>query len=57
MDLYEDRNWKDALDAFNQVLKLFPNDGPSLLYLERCRQYLEFPPDNDWDGIINLTEK
>jgi class 3 adenylate cyclase len=57
MDLYEARNWKDALDAFNQVVKLVPNDGPSLLYLERCRQYVEFPPGAEWDGVINLTEK
>jgi class 3 adenylate cyclase len=57
MDLYEARNWKDALDAFNQVLKLYPNDGPSPAYLERCRQYLESPPGDDWDGIVNLTEK
>ena len=57
MDLYEAGNWKDAQDAFNQVLKLYPNDGPSPLYLERCRQYIEFPPGADWDGIVNLTEK
>jgi len=56
MDLYEARNWKDAHDAFNQVIKLFPNDGPSPVYLERCRQYLEYPPNNE-DGIVNLTEK
>ncbi|MDR2922659.1 MAG: adenylate/guanylate cyclase domain-containing protein [Treponema sp.] len=57
MDLYEARSWKDAQEAFNQVIKLVPNDGPSLLYLERCRQYLEFPPGADWDGIFHLTEK
>jgi adenylate cyclase len=57
LDLYEERNWKDAQDAFNQVIKMFPDDGPSPLYLERCRQYLEFPPQTDWDGIVNLTEK
>jgi class 3 adenylate cyclase len=57
MDLYEARNWKDALEAFNQVINLYPNDGPSPMFLERCRQYLEFPPAADWDGIVNLTEK
>jgi class 3 adenylate cyclase len=57
LDLYEERKWKDAEEAFKQVLKSFPDDGPSPLYLERCRQHIEFPPDNEWDGIINLTEK
>jgi len=57
MDLYEARNWKDAHEAFSQVIKLYPNDGPSPVFLERCRQYMEFPPGQDWDGIVNLTEK
>ena len=57
LDLYEERKWKDAENSFKQVLKAFPDDGPSPLYMERCRQYMEYPPDNDWDGIINLTEK
>jgi class 3 adenylate cyclase len=57
LDLFEARNWKDAETAFDQVLKLNPNDGPSKHFLERCRQYLEFPPASDWDGIFNITEK
>jgi len=57
MDLYEARKWKDAQDAFSQVIKLFPGDGPSHVFMERCRQYIEYPPGADWDGIVNLTEK
>jgi len=57
MDLFEARNWKDAEAAFNQVIKTHPNDGPSKHYIERCRQYTEFPPAADWDGTLNITEK
>jgi class 3 adenylate cyclase len=57
LDLFEGRNWKDAESALNQVLKLFPDDGPSLLYLDRCRQFQEHPPLPDWDGSFNLSEK
>jgi class 3 adenylate cyclase len=57
LDLFEARNWKDAEASFNEVLKLYPNDGPSLLYVDRCRQYMENPPAADWDGCLNLTEK
>jgi class 3 adenylate cyclase len=57
LDIYENRNWKDAENAFEQVLKLYPNDGPSKLFAERCRQYQEYPPAADWDGSVNLTEK
>jgi class 3 adenylate cyclase len=57
LDRFEERNWKDAQDGFNEVRKLYPDDGPSSLYMERCRQYLNYPPGNDWDGIISLDEK
>jgi adenylate cyclase len=57
MDIFEARNWKDAETAFNQVLKLFPNDGPSKHFIKRCRQYTEFPPPADWDGTFIIKEK
>jgi len=57
LDLYEERKWKEAEEAFKQVLNMFPHDGPSPVYVERCRQYMESPPKYDWDGVVNLTEK
>jgi class 3 adenylate cyclase len=57
MDLFEARNWKDAGNAFIRVLKLFPKDGPSRLYVERCRKFLKYPPAAGWDGSFTLTEK
>jgi len=57
LDLFEKRAWKDATNAFNQVLKVSPDDGPSLLYLDRCRQFLDYPPEPKWDGVFDLTEK
>ncbi|MCL2044208.1 MAG: ECF-type riboflavin transporter substrate-binding protein [Treponema sp.] len=55
--LFQASAWKNAETAFSQVLQLCPDDGPALLYLDRCRQYLEFPPDSDWDWVYNFTEK
>jgi len=57
MDLFEARNWKDAEVAFDMVLNLYPQDGPSKHFIERCRQYQEYPPAADWDGSLNITEK
>ncbi|MCL1814282.1 MAG: response regulator [Treponema sp.] len=56
-DLFESRNWKEAEKAFIRVLELIPGDGPSLLYLDRCRKYLQTPPPDDWDGVFNIMEK
>jgi adenylate cyclase len=55
--LFESRNWKDAETAFNKVLALFPDDRPSLLYMDRCRQYYEKAPPDDWDGVFDMNEK
>jgi class 3 adenylate cyclase len=57
LDRFEDRNWKDAQEAFGEVKKLYPDDGPSSLYIERCSHYMKNPPGKNWDGVISLSEK
>jgi class 3 adenylate cyclase len=57
LDLFEARNWKDAGEAFNNVMKTFPNDYPARLYANRCTYYKDHPPVADWDGVFSLTEK
>jgi class 3 adenylate cyclase len=57
LDLFESRRWKDAQTAFNQVRQQFPGDQPSLLYLDRCGQFLEKEPDSNWDGVFNIADK
>ena len=54
---YRRRDWQCAIGCFNATLKLRPDDAPSRLYIERCRHYLESPPDEDWHGVWVLTEK
>jgi adenylate cyclase len=56
-EIFEQRNWAEAEKAFNQDLELSPGDGPSLLYLDRCRHYLKNPPAHDWDGVFDINEK
>ncbi|MCL2441743.1 MAG: hypothetical protein FWD14_08375 [Treponema sp.] len=55
--LFEERKWNEAGLAFKNILTLYPNDGPSRVFLKRCIKYKETPPAADWDGIFNLTEK
>jgi len=57
LELFESRRWSDAGKSFYRILKQFPDDGPSILYFNRCKQYLKSEPLPDWDGVFNILEK
>lgn len=57
LDLFNERNWKEAEKAFKKLLKINQDDGPSAVYLNRCTDYVKNPPAKDWDGVFNLTQK
>jgi adenylate cyclase len=54
---YRAQAWDDAQEAFNAALAIMPNDGPSAMYIERCRLFAASPPPADWNGIWTLTDK
>ncbi len=54
---YHKQLWSEAISAFEKALSHTPNDPPSELYLERCREYLVNPPPADWDGVFTMTTK
>lgn len=57
LNLYRERNFKEAIKYFEMALKLRPDDGPSKLYIERCKMLMENPPPPDWDGVFTMTTK
>ncbi|HNV70157.1 MAG TPA: adenylate/guanylate cyclase domain-containing protein, partial [Candidatus Ozemobacteraceae bacterium] len=54
---YLNRDWDKAQAAFESILLLIPEDGPSLTYIERCQAFREAPPPPDWDGRFILKTK
>ena len=56
-EAYKARNWNAAKGAFQEVLRRWPNDGPSRVFLGRCEEYLAKEPDADWDGVYVMTHK
>ena len=54
---YRAMQWADAEQAFLTALKALPGDGPSAMYVERCRAFMESPPAGGWDGVWTLTSK
>ncbi|MCK5185914.1 MAG: adenylate/guanylate cyclase domain-containing protein, partial [Deltaproteobacteria bacterium] len=54
---YQNRAWGQALNCFERALEYNPHDGPSRLYLERCKHCLESPPADSWDGVWTMQQK
>lgn len=53
LDAYRGRDFSRALSLFDR----FPHDGPSAVFAERCRKFLETPPDEGWAGVHVLDAK
>ena len=54
---FQGGQWREAMDWFDQALRVDPGDGPSRFYIDRCRRYTDRPPDGTWDGVIRLDKK
>jgi adenylate cyclase len=63
---YKNKEWDEAIKGFEESLELeykrFPDlkgkkTNPSLIYIERCNQFKENPPPEEWDGVFTLTSK
>ena len=55
--LCRDRAYGAALAAFESLAERYPGDGPTAVYLERCRKNAILPPPADWDGVFQLASK
>jgi adenylate cyclase len=55
--LYRQRNWEKAIEKFEDVFKIKPDDYPSKLYIERSKAFLQTPPPDDWDGVFVMKTK
>ena len=56
-EAYKTRNWHAAKTAFEEVLRRWPDDGPSRVFRGRCDEYLAEEPDADWDGVHVMKYK
>ena len=57
LDLYKAARFAEASDAFQRLAERHPEDGPTGLYVERCREYLAHPPEAGWDGVYTMKTK
>jgi len=57
LEKYKQARWDEAISAFEKVLELRRDDPPSLLYIQRCKDLKECPPDQPWDCVFTMTKK
>ena len=57
LNAYRSRSWSEAADQFSDILRLFPQDGPSRFYLQRCESYLLGSAAEPWFPIVRVDQK
>jgi tetratricopeptide (TPR) repeat protein len=57
LGLYRSMKFEESLSCFKKALEIKPDDGPSAMYVERCREYIKNPPSQNWDGVFVMTTK
>jgi adenylate cyclase len=57
LDLYRQARFAEAAAAFAAALEHLPEDSPSGVFLERCRQFEAAPPPVDWDAVFRPEAK
>jgi adenylate cyclase len=51
LENYRNRNWSEALTLFEHVEDWWPDDPPSRIYQQRCKDLLANPPGKDWSYV------
>ena len=56
IDAYLKRDFKNAEQIFMEANKVMP-DETSIMFAERCREYMAMDLPDDWDGVYQMTTK
>jgi class 3 adenylate cyclase/HAMP domain-containing protein len=57
ISLYRARDFDKAMRLFKDSSEALSNDIPSALYIDRCRELMQNPPAEDWDGVFTAKTK
>jgi len=57
MELYYSRDFKGAVEGFQQVQRILPQDFVAELMENRCLDYIQNPPPANWDGVEVMDHK
>ena len=55
--LYQSRQWPESIKMYQEILKIWVDDKSSQSMIERCQEFMESPPPDDWDGCYTMKTK
>jgi len=56
-EFYTSREWARAVDAFDQHIARYPEDGAAKIFRKRAFTYIKNPPSDEWDGVFTARVK
>jgi len=57
LQAYRAQKWEFATDIFETILESYPEDKPTKVFLNRCREFTQAPPEAGWDGVYVMKTK
>ncbi|MBN2562382.1 MAG: adenylate/guanylate cyclase domain-containing protein [Phycisphaerae bacterium] len=57
VELYKQRRWDECIVHFTRILARKFDDLGASRYIDACQELKTFPPDDDWNGALELKEK
>jgi adenylate cyclase len=57
LEAYRSGQWSPAVEIFQDLVRNYPDDGPSHVFIERCHDLIAQPPEGSWDGVFVMKTK
>ncbi len=56
LDSFKKQSWKEANAKFNELIKRYGKDSPSLFYAKLCKQYRNKSFEVSWNGLVCMDK-
>jgi adenylate cyclase len=57
LDAFRKMSWDEASETFRRTSEILGEDEPSRYYINLCGRYRINPPEEPWDGVIQMDKK
>ena len=57
LSAFRKKSWDEAAGKFRGCMENLPGDEPSRFYLDLCEMHRINPPEETWDGVVQMDRK